>query len=188
MKKRFLALLILLSSQLFFGQQRGLAWVLQVETKPLPDYLQRRGSKINPIVKVSVAYSDTFDEKAETAIYEDLFYGAEQPIGCVQHGPLAVTNGTRGAIYLDSAASQITPEELAILGNTIKRIYLDLYMKDCQVRDVVIPSKFYDAIVSSFQKRGFHELPSADSQEPMNTLILLHFVSQPAGLSGYLRL
>ena len=164
------------------------AWVLQIKTKPMPNFLTRPGCKIKPVVKVAVAFSDAYNQADETLPYEDLFYGAGHPIGCVQHAALGVTNGTRGAIYLKTDSPQATPEELAVFGNTIKRLYLDLYLKDCQVRDVIIPLNNYSDVVSAFQKDGFQGLPSADSQEPLNTLILLHFVSDPPQLAQYMRL
>jgi len=154
----------------------------------MPTFLTRSGCKIKPVVKVAVTFSDGFDETANTQAYEDLFYGAGHPIGCVQHAALGVTNGTRGAIYLKSDSPSVTPEELAVMGNTLKRLYLDLYLKDCQVRDVIIPADYYADVVSAFQKDGFQGLPTADSQEPLNTLVLLHFVSDPPKLAQYLRL
>ena len=162
------------------------AWTLSISTKQLDHFLSDSGSTLGPVVKVSVTYAEQFYGVTNANRYEDLYYGRSQPIGCIRHHALDVTDGTRGEIIVTSPP--LRPSEVDVLANVIERLYLDLYMKDCQVRDVIVPRDSFHAIKTGLCQHGFRDLPGAGSSEPMDTLILLHLVSDPPGFADYLEL
>jgi hypothetical protein len=163
------------------------AWTVTMTAKQINNYLTYPGSKLSPCVKVSISYYNDLSGVISSGSYEDLYYGNSHPIGCLRHHSLDVTGGTRGEIILNTGSSSSMQEsEANALANAIKRIYLDLYVKDCQVRDVIVPQDLFDTILLALLENGFTRTPLQASYRTLQAVILLHLVSDPPGFAEYI--
>ena len=184
-------LLILLSAKNplpTMGQQAASdAWAVTVKTEQVPNYFTYQGTTFQPFVKISMKYSGTFSGTMNSGPYQDLFYNNAQPVGCVRHHSLDVANGTRGVIQVTVGSSSAiqTCEALAV-ANAIKRLYLDLYLKDCQIKEIEVSKNSFDGMVQGLLSSGFTSLPTGPSSAVSTALVMLHMVSNPPGSSMYL--
>src|SRR5271163_1231137 len=108
-------------------------WVVRITAKKLDNYLNFTGSRLPPVVKASVDYSEICSgEATKSESYEDLYYSNKYAIGCHRYGPLDLTEKTRGEIRVVSTSSSVMQEsEAYAAANAVERVFLDLYVRNC---------------------------------------------------------
>jgi hypothetical protein len=184
--KRALLLTILLAS---ICTPRCLAddtWVVRVTAKELDNYLNFKGSRLLPVAKASVDYSETCGEDTKSGTYEDLYYGNKHAIGCRRYSPLDLTELTRGEIHVVSTSpSGLRESEAYAAANAVERVFLDLYARNCLTLHIIVPHNSFATLVNGFYQNGFTANNRVGCSEPRVSSPTITFVilSDPPGES-----
>jgi len=156
-------------------------WLVNISLIRLDHYLDYSGSSMPNLSKICIFYSKLTESKQSVAVhYEDLLYSGNHAVGCNQFHSLDLPPWTTGVVYISSqSAAAMTPDEGYAAGNAVGRLFLDLFEKDCVIKQVVVPLESYGAVIQGFCSSGFVE----ESNMPRGTVpkLILRVVSDPAG-------
>jgi len=159
-------------------------WMVSITTETLKGYLDYKGSLLSPLVKASVVYSQTFCGVTYSEPYESYYYAGFQPVGCIKHHSLDLIDGAWGTIELKSdGSSALSKEETHAAADLIDRVFLDLYLKRCKVRCVVVPFDAFENVMDGLCQYGFQLTPPEGSSQPITAQTILSIVSNPPGLA-----
>jgi hypothetical protein len=120
-----------------------------------------------------------------SGLYEDLYFGNLQAIGCIRHRSFDIAQNTHGQIYLTSSSSTgMDKNEAYAAANATKRVFLDLYLKNCYLDSVIVPRSSFDAVVQGVYQNGFSD-PALQTGSNTVTRVIWLIVSDPPGQSQY---
>jgi hypothetical protein len=165
--------------------QRGLAqisepwqdWQVTIATQSYSPYLDYPGSPVSKLIKATVSYAQPNNGQAKP--YEDLYYTSSKIIGCRRDGTLGVTPGTAGVIRVTATNS----DQSFAAANAIGRTFLDLFVRKCPTKTVVIPLASFNSIISALCNQGFRVAPPVPVRQSQGTpaLLMLQIISEPSG-------
>jgi hypothetical protein len=161
-------------------------WVVRVKAKELDNYLNFKGSRLLPVAKASIDYSETSGEVTRAESYEDLYYSNKHAIGCHRYRPLDLTALTRGEIHVVcSSASAMRESEAYAIANAVERVFLDLYARNCLTLHIIVPHDSFSTVVNGFYQNGFTANNRLGCSEPRisSPTITLQILSDPPGQS-----
>lgn len=159
-------------------------WSMTITTQQLNNFLDYKGSLLQPVCKATIAYTQTYYGVSRSATYKDLYYTNLQAIGSIEYEPLNITEGTQGQAYVQSASpTGMQQREAYAAANAVERVFLDLYSKKCPLLRVIVPRSSFDTLVNGFYANGFHQYPQIGSGQSVNATIVLLILSDPAGQS-----
>jgi hypothetical protein len=186
---------ILAMAVLLYGEEGRTAKIrfnclIDIETEPVDDYMTFAGSRLVPIIKATVSYQmaegATPAESAPSVKYEELWYRADDPIGCVSSHQLGSRELALTQIRLSSKSAHPSQAEIGAQANALVRIYLDAYLRTGMVTSVVVPDEVFDSTIRALSKEKF-AVTEAFYGSTIDPAILLPLESQSGKASAILR-
>jgi hypothetical protein len=133
--------------------------IIDIETEEVEDYMTFEGSQLMPIIKTTVscrqAEGSSPAESAPSSKYEELWYRAGDPLGCVNWGQLGNRALALTQIRIRSKSARPSRSEIAAQANALVRIYLDSYLRFALLTSVVVPDGDLDSVVTSLARENF---------------------------------
>lgn len=125
-------------------------WKVTINTSSsLQHYLKYPGSSIHGITRVTVTRAQPDYSTARP--YEDLWYAESKPIGCKRFQDVDITPGTAGIIHVLNVGA----DQCASVSNAALRVFLELSLRKCMTKYIVVPHTLFNTMVSSFRQQGF---------------------------------
>lgn len=127
-------------------------WQLTLSCTTIPRYLDYPGSRLRPYIKINVAYAQPASR--QPTVYEDLFYAQSRPIGCNrQTEPIGINAGTAGVIKV----TNVSDDQTDAAANAVLRVLLDVALRRCITKYVVVPDDQFNAMIASLCAQGMHK-------------------------------
>jgi hypothetical protein len=135
-------------------------WEMYITPKSMPKYLGQPQSKVQPLTIVSITYMQP--PRVPLSLYEDLYYTANQPIGCKRKSnPININPGTAGIIKITAVNST---EQAYAAANSALRAFVDVSLHRCMTKYVQVPSGAFDVIVAALCNLGLHRHSQSSSE------------------------
>jgi hypothetical protein len=133
--------------------------IINIETELVDDYMTFEGSQLVPIIKATVSYRMADGggppDNAPSVKYEELWYRAGDPLGCVRYGRLGSRELALTQIKITSKSSHPSSAEISAQANALVRIYLDAYLRIALLTSVVVPDSVFGSLVTALGKENF---------------------------------
>lgn len=148
--------------------------VIELECEEKKEYLDFRGSKLKPILKVKVTCRcDTMhDRLPPEQKYEDLWFRGGTPIGTKQYIPLPIKERHQIAIFI-KPTDYITDSEIAAFAGALVRLRLETMVNHNQIKVIRIPNDTLERMLAQLEKHRFYSY--RDNRERIKTLVPLQF-------------
>lgn len=145
--------------------------VIELQSEELGKYLNFTGSRMTPIVKVSVAcYIDTKNNHCPPAqAYQLLWYRGGDPIGSRQLSPLPVPERDQIAILLKPRSKPLSEGEVAACAGALVRLRLALSINRNSIIVVRVPSQSMDQFAAQLRKQNF--FPYQEIRSRINVMV-----------------
>lgn len=161
----FLLALLLAGSQLLVSggaSQAGTTkfnCIISIETELVDDYMTFEGSQLVPIIKATVSYRMADDggspDNAPSVKYEELWYRAGDPLGCVRYRQLGSRELALTQIRIGSKSPHPSQAEIGAQANALVRIYLDAYLRIALLTSVLVPDGLFGSLITALGKENF---------------------------------
>lgn len=159
-------------------------WIIEAQMQELKGYVIYAGSTVRPIIKASITYKNTDAPSGSKPVkYEDLYFKGYEAIGCRRYHTLDLESGDGVAIRIKSKSQNVTLEQSSAAANAIVRLLLDSYLNGNSVVAVLLPRSSFERVVQNLQRANFYSAPPSSPDEPVDTAIILHLISEPPGSS-----
>lgn len=155
--------------------------ILDIRTQQLTNYLNFRGSPLQPLVLARVTERNAKAAPDSGILYEDLWYRNDQPVGAKRHGPLKLTLPEDIAIRVSHSSSSPQPAEIAASVNAAIRLYVDLYKYSTTAQAIIVPESSMTRYVEAMNKFGFYPADDPPPDTPIYSSIVLKLQSEPSG-------
>lgn len=133
--------------------------IINIDTELVDDYMTFEGSQLDPIIKATVSYRMAEDggppENAPSVKYEELWYRAGDPLGCVRYRQLGSRELSLTQIKIASDSPHPSQAEISAQANALVRIYLDAYLRIALLTSVVVPDGMFASMVNALGKDNF---------------------------------
>jgi hypothetical protein len=147
--------------------------VLELQCEELSNYLNFTGSRLKPIVRVSVScYCDTKNNHCPQAVpYQDLWFAGGEAIGAKQKKSLPVPERDQVAILLKPRLKPLSDAEVTACAAALVRLRLALSLNRNLIVTVRIPAQYVEGFLAELRKQNF--LPYQEARAKINVLIPL---------------
>jgi hypothetical protein len=133
--------------------------IINIETETVDDYMTFEGSQLVPIIKATISYRMADGggppDNAPSVKYEELWYRAGDPLGCVRYRQLGSRELALTQIRIVSKSSRPSQAEIAAQANALVRIYLDAYLRIALLTSVLVPDSLFGSLVTALAKENF---------------------------------
>jgi hypothetical protein len=171
-------------AQNLWGSQK-INGIIDIETEEVDDYMTFSGSKLTPIIRVSISYwqEDPDDpqsiERAKTK-YEDLWYRAGDPLSCTVYHALGLREGSITQINLHSKLKSksknipqhISDAETKAGANALVRIYFDATLIHALPTTIIVPGETFVQLTDALANENFFDRSLATSRNLDPSLML----------------
>jgi hypothetical protein len=148
-------------------------------------YLDYPGSKLKPVIKMSVTYrvNPRFGDNYGKAVkYEELWFSQGKVIGCRRQHNLDIPETYQGAIRFFPTAS--APFKASTISGAMAHLVLDTGLKNVVLNVVFLPIDVFYDVVNDMSSYNFHSGSSGAPAGP----IRFQVCSNPLQLSDSLTL
>lgn len=152
---------------------------MTIATSSFDHYLEYPGSSINSLTKAAVSFSEQPNSASKP--YEDLYYTKSRIIGCSRKNSLSIPPGNAGIITVKNANA----DQSYAVANALSRLYLDLYVRKCPTKFIVVPQGAFQSIVNALCQQGY-SVVTVEPEKPIPALFMLTIQSDPPGAEEHL--
>lgn len=157
-------------------------WVIYIDTTTKKEFLNYKGSQLNPISNLRVSYrrtprhSEGFDPSPRK--YEDLWYHQGRALGSRRYCSLNIDQNKRGIVIVRN--SEDAAREPRAVANAIVKLTVELALKNIVCLGFMVPKDMYKDVVADLAHFGFSAKNDTLKLGGMQTSIYL--CSNPSGL------
>ncbi len=157
-------------------------WVIYIEAKSKKEFLNYKGSNLNPITNLRVIYRRTprHSEGSDCTPqpYEDLWYHQGRALGNRRYCALKIEKMKRGIVII--RPSEDAAREPRAVANVIVKLTVELALKNIVCLGFIVPKDMYKDVVADLSHFGFSAKNDTLKLGGMQTSIYLS--SNPPGL------
>lgn len=161
-------------------------WILYIDVQKRKEFLNYRGSNLNPITSLKVTSRKTPRHtpgvEAVQRTYEELWYHQGRALGSRRYNKHEIQQQKQGIIFVRPSEDALS-EPRAVAHAAIK-LTIELILKDIIVLGVVIPRDMYKDVVADMAHFGFQAKEDTLKYGGRQTSIYL--LSHPKGLENTL--
>jgi hypothetical protein len=164
-----------------YEMDRRYDWTMDVKVTNAKNYLNYAGSRLKPLVKLSISYRmNPRFSKAPTKFidYEELWYQEGRAVGCRRLHNLDIPGTYQGALRV--VPSPDADEHSEAVSGAIPRLVLDLALRNCVISMLFVPKDIFYNTISGLSRYNFYQSTSGAAGA---TSIHLLFVSNPLGFT-----
>ncbi len=131
-------------------------WQINVSAKNYNHYLDYPGSLIHSMTKVAITCAQP--DSGEQHSYEEFLFSTKQILGCRRRSSFGITSGTAGFFHINT----FDPDQVNAIANSVERVMVELMIKSCSTKYIVVSSENFDLFVSTLCEKRFHK-PTVES-------------------------
>lgn len=163
-------------------------FVLYVDIKPLPRFLNYEKSKLNPMTKIEVTYRWTqrnknYTHPADVFQYEDLYFSKGKIYGAHRYCFLQMASYEQGCIWIRPQDTDPIQESQA-LASTIVHLILDIYARKTILASVIVPLQAFASIETALGVYQFFVFTMSYPGGPGQNMSV-HIMSDPTKIERY---
>ncbi|MDZ4836605.1 MAG: hypothetical protein SGJ27_22740 [Candidatus Melainabacteria bacterium] len=163
------------------GLNIGNDWVIYVEAKNKKEFLNYKGSHLNPITNLRVIYRKTPRHSSDADItprtYEDLWYHQGRALGSRRYCKLEIDETKRGIVIFRNSEDAV--REPRAVANSIVKLTVELALKNVVCLGFVVPKEMYNDVILDLAHFGFTNKPTLKLGGMQTSIYLM---SNPSGL------
>jgi len=163
-------------------------WLLYCDLEVLPNYMQYKGSTMNPIVRFIVKFRYTNHFKRNVLPdppirIEEVWYHDGKTVGLKRYNDYFPQMLQQGAIYFRSLNDANLLDYYKEMANLTSRLTMDVYCKRAIMAGSIVPAAAYDNVANALSFYNFFPLQDASGGRGEN--MSLHMLSFPRGRDSY---
>jgi hypothetical protein len=163
-------------------------WLLYCDMETVPNYMQYKGSPMNPIVRFIVKYRVTnhFQRNAmpdNPIKYEEIWYHDGKAVGLKRYTDFFPSTMQQGALYFRSLGDAQVTDYTREVANLAVRLTMDVYCKRSIMAAAIVPAGAFENVASYLQYYNFFTLEEASGGRGEN--MSLHMLSFPRTKDRY---
>jgi len=156
--------------------------VIDIEGEQIDDYMTFAGSKLSPIIRVTISYwqdnpNDIDNPKQLKTKYEELWYRSGDPLACSACQRLGLNEGSITQINIRSRSPQPSKDELRAEGNALVRVYFDATLIHALPTAIIVPSDIFFEMKNVLTDENFFDLKDGSDQN-LDPSIMLPLIAE----------